>query len=349
MRENLSAPGEFKQWFDGCLYALRKGDFTGIQADNRGRITADYGADRLAVSLYEKGAGRIYLSIESTSADVLNWFKTCVTNVMLHPQQGFREGLSQSAYNKRRQQVKRPATPQQASRQMADYEPTRAFSPYDEARQRHEEQTRMREQARNRAANPYGNAYDDTADYQDAYADEGYANQPYNDDTAVLEEEAPYDDAYTDAYNETSMTAEPQTFREKFDTLCRKKWFVVLMVFVLPPFGIYLIWRGHQPKSFLRILATAGALAYFLFIWLGFLGVNTGINRQTFTNLRSRQQQQSQSNVNKTPDSGSSSNDSSQTGSSDSSDDSGSSSTVLDQMLQNIQKNLSNMFGSSAQ
>ena len=68
MKEHLSAPGEMTQWFDGSIYALKKGDFTKIRVHHNGsQITAHYGADEICIDLSVKETGRIFLRLESTS------------------------------------------------------------------------------------------------------------------------------------------------------------------------------------------------------------------------------------------------------------------------------------------
>ena len=60
-----------------------------------------------------------------------------------------------------------------------------------------------------------------------------------------------------------------------------KTWFVLLMLVVVPPVGIFLLFYNRTFKLPARIMTTLIALMYTLFIWVGFFGVNTGFNKDT--------------------------------------------------------------------
>ena len=195
---------------------------------------------------------------------------------------------------------------------------------------------------------PYDDSYtDDTAyDGEDGAYEDDYADAPYGD----------YDDGYTDAEgyaddDEALEPAAPQTFKEKWEALTEKTWFLLLMLAVFPPLGLYLIWHYRRWTGGKRVLATAIGLLYFLFVWLGFLGVNTGINRDTFTSLRSRTSQSTGSNVQNTPDTSSDSTDTSNSTDSTTSDSTtdsttnsaDSSNTVLEQAVSQLNNWVSNL------
>ena len=435
MIENLSAPGELAQWSEGCVEALQNGDFTRIRVRNHRRlILAEYGADDILIDLSEKGPGRVYLHIESTSKEVLRWFKSCVTEAMLSvrpnvnpnagqaqssraqhtPQSNANAAAShsdQSAFDqayRKAQAARRQASQEEQMAQTPGPDATRiapdayreepfdpdatriAKSPFERARDR---QLSMGDAAQaqdvptaddtafdtpyddDAVYDDYDDSYADTEGYDDGYADD-YEEEPtaeidpvdYGDeapegDTQYLEypedglyetgdvyapedyDDAPYDDSYTDdtAYDgedgayeddyadgpygdyddgytdaegyadddEALEPAAPQTFKEKWEALTEKTWFLLLMLAVFPPLGLYLIWHYRRWTGGKRVLATAIGLLYFLFVWLGFLGVNTGINRDTFTSLRSRTSQSTGSNVQNTPDTSSDSTDTS--------------------------------------
>ena len=126
------------------------------------------------------------------------------------------------------------------------------------------------------------------------------------------------------------------------------------MLAVFPPLGLYLIWHYRRWTGGKRVLATAIGLLYFLFVWLGFLGVNTGINRDTFTSLRSRTSQSTGSNVQNTPDTSSDSTDTSNSTDSttsdsttdstaNSADSTSGSNTVLEQAVSQFNNWVSNL------
>ena len=475
MIENLSAPGELAQWSEGCVEALQNGDFTRIRVRNHRRlILAEYGADDILIDLSEKGPGRVYLHIESTSKEVLRWFKSCVTEAMLSvrpnvnpnagqaqssraqhtPQSNANAEAShsdQSAFDqayRKAQAARRQASQEEQMAQTPGPDATRiapdayreepfdpdatriAKSPFERARDR---QLSMGDAAQaqdvptaddtafdtpyddDAVYDDYDDSYADTEGYDDGYADD-YEEEPtaeidpvdYGDeapegDTQYLEypedglyetgdvyapedyDDAPYDDSYTDdtAYDgedgayeddyadgpygdyddgytdaegyadddEALEPAAPQTFKEKWEALTEKTWFLLLMLAVFPPLGLYLIWHYRRWTGGKRVLATAIGLLYFLFVWLGFLGVNTGINRDTFTSLRSRTSQSTGSNVQNTPDTSSDSTDTSNSTDSTTSDSTtdsttnsaDSSNTVLEQAVSQLNNWVSNL------
>ncbi|MGN0193757.1 MAG: hypothetical protein ACI39G_01405 [Pseudoramibacter sp.] len=370
MIENLSAPGELEQWSEGCVEALQDGDFTRVRVRNHRRlILAEYGADDILIELSPKGADRVYLHIESTSGEVLKWFKSCVTEVMLNvwPNQrqqaaapqtaGSRSAAGtdgQTAFEKAYQ--KAHAERQQATEEEAAYEDAEKTRVVPDAWEDDPEATRIapasflhpqRDEGETYDSpfedepaedNPY-DAYDDGADEDyDDYGEE--ADNPYTDgayDDGAYEEAYPeeyeeeypddagaygydgddgYDEGYDDDYDAeyggdendvyddgyADEEAEPATFKEKWEALTEKTWFLILMLALFPPLGLYLIWHYKRFSGGKRVLATVLGIAYFLFIWLGFIGVNTGINSQTFTSLKNKQQQSSGQNVQNTPD-----------------------------------------------
>ena len=456
MIDHLSAPGELEQWSEGCIEALQKGDFTRIRVRNhRHLILAEYGADDILIDLSKKGAGRVYLHIESTSKEVLRWFKSCVTDAMMnvrpnlnpnaersqssyaqHPQNGSPRSSAQpsgqsafdQAYSKA-QAARRQASQEEQTAKAPDLDATRiapgvyredpldldatriAQSPFERARDR-QTLTQQAAQDVEIAADaaydtdpyadevfyddsPYDDYEDQTADFapvdygdetpesatqyldypeedpytaDDDYADDfddGYAaddggvyDDGYADDAGYDPDGAVYDDPYgdpvyeneADGYDEGSEHEAPQTLREKWEALTEKTWFLILMLAVFPPLGLYLIWHYMRWTGGRRVLATAIGVAYFLFVWLGFLGVNTGINRDTFTNLRIQTIQSTGSNVQDTPDTGSDSTDASDSADTAASDTTNSSdttandnNTVLEQAVTQFNNWVSNL------
>lgn len=60
-----------------------------------------------------------------------------------------------------------------------------------------------------------------------------------------------------------------------------KTWFMILMMIVLPPAGIYLFFKYHRGGLVSSIVITAILVFYTLFVWLGFFGLNTGFGLTT--------------------------------------------------------------------
>jgi len=61
----------------------------------------------------------------------------------------------------------------------------------------------------------------------------------------------------------------------------RRKPLIILMLILLPPFGIFLMYYHRQFSFFTRFLLTVITVLYFMLIWVGFLGVNTGVNQES--------------------------------------------------------------------
>lgn len=142
--------------------------------------------------------------------------------------------------------------------------------------------------------------------------------------TDVVKHPEKYEDYYADdaesdeaqkeeGVGETPITI-PESVKEKLPAvtgggrlkgLLPKTWFMVLMLVLLPPFGLFLLYRYHQAMGFKnKLLITIIALFYTLFIWLGFFGIDTGFSASTvtgwFSGLQKTTQQQVQ-NVVATP------------------------------------------------
>ncbi|MEG0379962.1 MAG: hypothetical protein RR614_15895 [Eubacterium sp.] len=53
------------------------------------------------------------------------------------------------------------------------------------------------------------------------------------------------------------------------------------MLILIPPLGIFLMYFYKKFGLFPRILLTILAVLYTLLIWLGFFGINTGVNQES--------------------------------------------------------------------
>ncbi|MDD2413845.1 MAG: tripartite tricarboxylate transporter TctB family protein [Eubacteriaceae bacterium] len=210
MKEHLSAPGQVDQWLDGSEIALENGDFTKIKYHKRNsQITAEYGADRISIDFSMKDANHVLLRIESTDEKVLGWYKSCVTDVMLHPDK-------------------------------------------------------------------YQNTYDQ-APYEEPLKDD------WNDQIPDDSSHYPGDQDEGNTSDNTNEQVAPKTMRKKWNVLSAKTGFIVLMLLVVPPFGIYLLVHHRKFGLVRRAIIIGIAVLYTLFIWVGFLGVNTGVNKTSVT------------------------------------------------------------------
>lgn len=62
-----------------------------------------------------------------------------------------------------------------------------------------------------------------------------------------------------------------------------KTWLIILCLIIIPPFGIFLLYYFHKFSLKGRIIMTIVGVIYTLFVWVGFFGVNTGIDGNTFS------------------------------------------------------------------
>lgn len=211
MKEHLSAPGQLNQWVTGSGIALENGEFTKIKLNRAGdRMTAKYGADSIAIDFGIKDQAHVYLRIESTDNEVLQWFKACVSDVMLHPE---------------------------------------------------------------RYGEMSGEGEDDESAFDEPQTEPVYA-YPQNQEPAGSQQGSSLPQSQ-------KAEKEQLPFKERFKRTLPKTWFMILMLIIFPPYGFYLLYHYKKFDLVRRILVTIVAAAYFLFIWLGFLGVNTGVNQDS--------------------------------------------------------------------
>lgn len=69
--------------------------------------------------------------------------------------------------------------------------------------------------------------------------------------------------------------------RRSGDPFYARTWFILLMLVLIPPLGIFLMYCYKKFGLIPRILLTLLAVLYTLLIWLGLFGINTGINQET--------------------------------------------------------------------
>ncbi len=121
----------------------------------------------------------------------------------------------------------------------------------------------------------YDEEYDDYADdgyderYDDEYADEdyaddeGYAGGRYDDD-GYYDEDGYYDDRYSDedagAYDEDGYAAQNPIVRYAEEN----DWLTYLLLVILPPLGIYLLWRRRRFDRPVRWVVTAISAIWFV-------------------------------------------------------------------------------------
>ncbi|MDD4691484.1 MAG: hypothetical protein VB030_06510 [Eubacterium aggregans] len=86
-KQKLSAPGTLAQWIDASEIALDTGDFTKIKLNRQGDVmTAEYGADTISIRFAKKDQGHVLLRIECDDEQVLEWYKSCVADVIKNPE-----------------------------------------------------------------------------------------------------------------------------------------------------------------------------------------------------------------------------------------------------------------------
>ena len=218
MKEYLSSPGSVPQWIEASQIAMKSGDFSRIKYHKRDQIiTAKYGSDTISVLIEPKDSVHVNLIIEASDKQVLDWFKHCVADVMLHPERyedgahktTRREALAAERANRKKEREKREALAEQ-------------------------------------------------------------------NDVEEVETDDIYPDEETELLETGGFWVRFKIIKERME---QKKWFRILMLFVLPPYGIYIM---HHQKRFgflMRWVMTLLFVCYFLFVWLGFFGVNTGLNQ----------------------------------------------------------------------
>jgi len=104
----------------------------------------------------------------------------------------------------------------------------------------------------------YDSGYDEYDDYDDGYADEGAD---------------PYDDGYDDGYDDEEEGSLPfMQYIEEND------WVTLLLLVILPPLGIYLLWRRNAYEKVVRYVITGLSAVWFLFIliWIFSAVFSTG-------------------------------------------------------------------------
>lgn len=129
----------------------------------------------------------------------------------------------------------------------------------------------------------YQDDYDDDEDdftIPDYEAEEGdfiERTRYLPDDTLMLrefdQEDSPYDD-----------------IKRKSRRLIKKPWFTWVMLFVFPPVGLFLLWYNHKFKVLPRILVSIGFFLYFVLVWVGFFGIDTGFNKENIQRFYNNQQ-----------------------------------------------------------
>ena len=120
-------------------------------------------------------------------------------------------------------------------------------------------------------------AYDE--DYE-AYGEEGY-------DEGYDEEYDGYDDPYSDAdaneaYADEYYGEEENSILQYVD---ENSWVIYLLLFLLPPLGIYLLWRSNRFEALIRYILTAASAIWFIIaLILIFTGIFGGQDDKTKDN-----------------------------------------------------------------
>lgn len=107
---------------------------------------------------------------------------------------------------------------------------------------------------------------DDYADdYRDDYADDDYADG-YNDGDDGYYDENGYDDRYSDEdadpYADDAYVDESPLMRY----IDENDWVTFVLLFILPPLGIYLLWRRGRFDRPIRIAVSAASAIWFIIL-----------------------------------------------------------------------------------
>lgn len=116
-------------------------------------------------------------------------------------------------------------------------------------------------------------------DYQAEDGDYIERTRYFPDDTLQLKE-------YRKELDRLESDSLKHQFRQRFDKL----WIILLSLVLVPPLGIFLLWYFHRTKIITRILLTVVAFLYFVLIWIGFFGIDTGFNRESIQMFYTNQQ-----------------------------------------------------------
>ena len=121
------------------------------------------------------------------------------------------------------------------------------------------------------AQDDYGEDRDyDDREYADEDNDDGrggaYDDRYYDDDGAYYDENGEYDDRYldedADAYGDEAYVDENPVLRY----IDENDWVTYLLLFILPPLGIYLLWRRHRFDQPIRIAISAVSAIWFIIV-----------------------------------------------------------------------------------
>ena len=136
----------------------------------------------------------------------------------------------------------------------------------------------------------YGD-YDDG--YDDSYADDGYGDEGYDDydpeyDDRYSDEDAddgygdedyePYDDSYDDGYDGDE---EESAFLRYVD---ENDWVTYLLLVLLPPLGIYLLWRRQRFEPVIRYSIMAASAVWFVVLVILLITAMTSGRQETLGN-----------------------------------------------------------------
>lgn len=141
---------------------------------------------------------------------------------------------------------------------------------------------------------------------QEAYtpSKEDYNNavsaDDYDDEADVYEDtSAPYDTPEIDAVPQNQRWAfkdENGRFQIppalRYSQVYHKVWFIVLMLIILPPVGIFLMYYYRRFRILPRIVLTIVAILYAVLVWVGIFGVNTGLNQENIQTWYNQQRSQ---------------------------------------------------------
>lgn len=253
MRENLSAPGTVSDWLNISKKAFQNLDYHDITQDPKyARLSARYGYDEyILVNIRNKDENRVLLEFDVSSPKMIQQFKTASAQIVRQQQKKREQRIEEKKFGKA---------------------PT-----YHINSDLKEKQVDTSNNIN--SANIVETIKDTVPDYEAEEGDYIERTRSLPDDTLMFRE-----------YREDLDRLESDSLRYKFRHYFNKLWLILLLLVVCPPIGIFLLWYFHRLKIFTRILVTIFTFLYFALIWVGFFGIDTGLNKESIQMFYNNQQ-----------------------------------------------------------
>ncbi|MGI6109737.1 MAG: hypothetical protein ACOYB8_07855 [Eubacteriaceae bacterium] len=294
MRENFSVQGNIKQWMQISKAAFRDIGATSIVQDPRyARISAKLQDGRhIILNIRRKGDDRLLMEFDASDSELIGTFKSAAASLYRQAARAARTASSsakEAAVQAARDRKLAQETALAAQQALAAR--ARAEQAQEAARQNAARQTAP-ETGTSAGSGQYPDHVDQnghadyTPDSQPADDDSMSFTQAYTPDEYDFIEETQYIpevDAASDRTSRSGQSGDESTdsLVTKFNHYGNKMWLIWLMLFVLPPLGLFMLWYFKRQKLVPRIITTVVMFLYMLLIWVSFFGVDTGLNKTT--------------------------------------------------------------------